>query len=66
MCGIAGFCDYRDDFTEEAPFLGRLVRRMGNTLRHRGPDEKGFSSPDTPPLPTSGLPSLTLRVGSSP
>lgn len=42
MCGIAGFCDYRDDFSEEAPFLGRLVRRMGNTLRHRGPDEKGI------------------------
>ena len=42
MCGIAGFCDYSDDFTEEAPFLGRLVRRMGSTLRHRGPDENGI------------------------
>ncbi len=42
MCGIAGFCDYNDDFTEEAPYLGRLVRRMGNTLRHRGPDEDGI------------------------
>ena len=42
MCGIAGFCDYSDDFTEEAPFLGRLVRRMGDTLRHRGPDENGI------------------------
>ena len=41
MCGIAGFCDYSNDFTEEAPFLGRLVRRMGNTLKHRGPDEDG-------------------------
>lgn len=41
MCGIAGFCDYSEDFSEEAPFLGRLVRRMGNTLRHRGPDENG-------------------------
>jgi asparagine synthase (glutamine-hydrolysing) len=41
MCGIAGFCNYSEDFTEEAPFLGRLARRMGNTLRHRGPDENG-------------------------
>lgn len=41
MCGIAGFCDYRDDFTDDAPFLGHLVRRMGNTLKHRGPDENG-------------------------
>jgi asparagine synthase (glutamine-hydrolysing) len=42
LCGIAGFCDYEDDFTDEAPFLGHLVRRMGNTLRHRGPDENGI------------------------
>ena len=42
MCGIAGFCDYGDDFTEEAPALGRLVRKMGNTLKHRGPDENGI------------------------
>lgn len=41
MCGIAGFCNYSEDFTEEASFLGRLARRMGNTLRHRGPDENG-------------------------
>ncbi|MCI1966788.1 MAG: asparagine synthase (glutamine-hydrolyzing) [Oscillospiraceae bacterium] len=41
MCGIAGFCNYSEDFTEEAPFLGQLARRMGNTLRHRGPDENG-------------------------
>lgn len=42
MCGIAGFCDYNDDFTDEAPFLSHLARRMGNTLKHRGPDENGI------------------------
>ena len=41
MCGIAGFCDYNDDFTEEAPLLAHLARRMGGTLKHRGPDESG-------------------------
>ncbi len=41
MCGIAGFCNYNEDFTEETPFLGQLARRMGHTLRHRGPDESG-------------------------
>lgn len=41
MCGIAGFCDYNDDFTDEAPLLARLARRMGSTLKHRGPDENG-------------------------
>lgn len=41
MCGIAGFCDYNDDFTDEAPLLGQLAKRMGATLKHRGPDENG-------------------------
>lgn len=41
MCGIAGFCDYNNDFSDEAPFLSQLARRMGNTLKHRGPDENG-------------------------
>ena len=41
MCGIAGFCDYSADFTNEAPMLGEIARKMGSTLRHRGPDENG-------------------------
>ena len=41
MCGIAGFCDYNDNFSDDAPLLGRLAKRMGATLRHRGPDENG-------------------------
>ncbi|WP_283607907.1 asparagine synthase (glutamine-hydrolyzing) [Faecalispora anaeroviscerum] len=41
MCGIAGFCDYHDTLTEEAPLWGALAKRMGNRLRHRGPDDAG-------------------------
>ena len=41
MCGIAGFCNYNSDFTEDAPMLGDIARQMGNTLVHRGPDENG-------------------------
>lgn len=41
MCGIAGFCDYHDNLTEEAPLWGALAKRMGNRLKHRGPDEAG-------------------------
>jgi asparagine synthase (glutamine-hydrolysing) len=55
MCGIAGFCNYNEDFSEEAPFLGQLARRMGNTLRHRGPNEKGSSFPIMRHLPINGL-----------
>ena len=36
MSGIAGFCDYCDNLTEEAPLWGALVKRMCNKLCHRG------------------------------
>lgn len=41
MCGIAGFCDYNDHFSEESPLWAALAKRMGNRLRHRGPDSAG-------------------------
>ncbi len=39
MCGIAGFLE----FTHQNPseLLRTTVKRMGNTLRHRGPDDAG-------------------------
>lgn len=36
MSGIAGFCDYCDNLTEEAPLWGALVKRMCSKLCHRG------------------------------
>lgn len=42
MCGIAGFCDYYDSLTDEAPLWGALAKRMGNRLKHRGPDDSGI------------------------
>ncbi|WP_207705539.1 hypothetical protein [Clostridium sp. KNHs216] len=41
MCGIAGFCDYHDDLSEEALFWRALAKRMGAKLNHRGPDDSG-------------------------
>lgn len=41
MCGIAGFCDYNENLTDEAPLWGALAKRMGNRLKHRGPDSQG-------------------------
>ncbi|XOQ49545.1 MAG: asparagine synthase (glutamine-hydrolyzing) [Eubacteriales bacterium] len=42
MCGIAGFCDYNDDLSEESYFWGSLAKRMGKRLKHRGPDDSGI------------------------
>ncbi|MBP1736619.1 MAG: asparagine synthase (glutamine-hydrolyzing) [Oscillospiraceae bacterium] len=40
MCGIAGFCHFkRDNNTEQWAEAGRA---MGETLNHRGPDDKGL------------------------
>lgn len=41
MCGIAGFCDYYDDLSDESLLWGALAKRMGNRLHHRGPDDAG-------------------------
>lgn len=41
MCGIAGFCDYNDDFSDEVVFWSALAKRMGAKLKHRGPDDNG-------------------------
>jgi asparagine synthase (glutamine-hydrolysing) len=38
MCGIAGFFNFRD----QSPADPLLVEGMTETLRHRGPDDRGF------------------------
>ncbi|MDD5938806.1 MAG: asparagine synthase (glutamine-hydrolyzing) [Clostridiales bacterium] len=39
MCGIAGFCDFsRDNTTHD---WGAVGEQMGDTLDHRGPDDRG-------------------------
>ena len=37
MCGIAGALAFTDDFAADQA----TVRRMADTLRHRGPDDAG-------------------------
>jgi len=40
MCGISGFIDIA--FKKKINELESLIARMSDTLRHRGPDDKGF------------------------
>lgn len=42
MCGIAGFCSFQIDFTKESKKQERRVKAMGETIRHRGPDDFGI------------------------
>ena len=40
MCGIAGVLDFRK--TTESDNLGRILRTMLDSIRHRGPDDRGY------------------------
>lgn len=42
MGGIAGFCDYLDDLTNEAYLWGTLAKRMADRIKRRGPDGDGL------------------------
>lgn len=41
MCGIAGFCDFHKNFREEPDRWYGVLQKMGQTLKHRGPDGSG-------------------------
>lgn len=41
MCGIAGFCDFRDNLLKRTEEAQKIARRMGGVLLHRGPDAGG-------------------------
>ncbi len=41
MCGIAGFCDFHVDYTNESTKWLNILKNMKNKLNHRGPDDSG-------------------------
>ncbi len=41
MCGIAGFCNMRADYTQSRPTWQNVLDNMKQSLEHRGPDEEG-------------------------
>lgn len=41
MCGIAGFCDFTRDLIMQREENEKIVRAMGQTMVHRGPDDFG-------------------------
>lgn len=66
MCGIAGFCDYNDDLSEEALFWGALAKRMGARLKHRGPDARGVHVSAHAALAHARLAVVDLEGGKQP
>ncbi len=42
MCGIAGFCNPRNDFMQtQNKWISILEKTMNRTLKRRGPDDEG-------------------------
>ncbi len=42
MCGIAGFCSFKANYTEESPKWNDILDRMKDKIKHRGPDDNGL------------------------
>ncbi len=41
MCGIAGFCNMKADYTKEREHYEAILDRMKQAQKHRGPDDDG-------------------------
>lgn len=41
MCGIAGICNFHKDLRKQQNEYDLIVEKMGQTIRHRGPDDAG-------------------------
>ena len=41
MCGIAGFCRFEEDFTQDRARWTRVLTEMREALAHRGRDQTG-------------------------
>ena len=66
MCGIAGFCDYNDDLSDETLFWGALAKRMGSRLKHRGPDDSGIHVSSHAALAHARLAVVDIEGGKQP
>jgi asparagine synthase (glutamine-hydrolysing) len=63
MCGITGFINFSSHKPEEAALL---VRKMADTLAHRGPDEEGFYEDNHAALGHKRLSIIDLSSGQQP
>lgn len=63
MCGIAGFINFRGHGQEEAR---SIIKRMADSILHRGPDEEGFYTDNYAALGHRRLSIIDLSGGQQP
>lgn len=62
MCGIAGFCNFRENLSK----YQKVLTDMTNLLEKRGPDEKGYFTNDSVFLGQRRLIVIDPEVGKQP
>jgi asparagine synthase (glutamine-hydrolysing) len=66
MCGIAGFCSIKADYTKEYQKWNHVLDKMKQALKHRGPDDEGELLSSQVGLAHRRLSIIDLSRGSQP
>ena len=66
MCSIAGFYDPCADFTAKQGEFEHILQKMGQSLAHRGPDERGVYLSEKCGLSHTRLSIIDLEFGKQP
>ena len=65
MCGIAGFCNPQRNYAEETSKWTRVLDRMNEAQKRRGPDDEGTYLNGGWVWPTCACPSSILSQATS-
>lgn len=66
MCGIAGFCNIKENYTSDAPVWSRVLSNMGRVQKRRGPDDDGIYLKDKCGMAHVRLSVIDLYTGGQP
>ena len=66
MCGIAGFCNFKEDFEENTDYWNFRLEKMRAVLAHRGNDAEDVSLKSISVCRTAVRPSVISCAAISP
>lgn len=66
MCGIAGFCNFKEDFEENTDYWNFRLEKMRAVLAHRGNDARGRFLKSISVCRTAVWPSVISCAATSP
>jgi asparagine synthase (glutamine-hydrolysing) len=66
LCGIAGFCNFNENYTWESPKWIDILNKMKDKIKHRGPDDNGLHLTEHAGLAHARLSIIDLANGKQP